>query len=95
MVASKKWLLKGATPRKSGKAYPGYWADQDRKPFVPSAREEELLTRTVHIIDYLEQMDATSKRLETLEVRFNELCNMLSVQLVNSSFQLLEIRDAK
>ena len=98
-----------AKPRKSDKAYPGYLADQDRKPFVPSAREEELLSKTVHP-DELEELrkdlikiisrrtkeiDVIDERLETLEVRFNELCNMLSVQLANSSFKLLEIRDAK
>lgn len=87
--------MKGDTPRKSDKAYPGYLADQDRKPFVPSAREEELLFRTVHPEEFVEAMKKINDRLETLEVRFNELCNMLSVQLANSSFKLLEIREAK
>ena len=91
-----------AQPRKSDEKYPGYLADQDRKPFVPSAREEELLNRTVHPEEFRETVSEIKKsfhdidhRLETLEVRFNELCNMLSVQLANSSFKLLEIREAK
>lgn len=101
-----------ATPRKSDKAYPGYLADQNRKPlfskgkgmqpFTPSTREEELLSKTVHPEDFeaakkslSDDLQTAEDKINTLEVRFNELCNMLSVQLANSSFKLLEIRNAK
>lgn len=94
--------MKGDTPRKSDKAYPGYLADQNREAFVPSAREEELLSKTVHPDDFedlrkslSDDLQTAEDKINTLEVRFNELCNMLSVQLANSSFKLLEIRDAK
>ena len=96
-----------ATPRKSDEKYPGYLEDQNRKPFVPSAREEELLSKTAHPEDLARAfawIERLADRVETLEealedfketfrVRFNELCNMLSVQLANSSFKLLEIRE--
>ena len=94
-----------AQPRKSDERYPGYLADQDRKPFKPTKREEELLSKTVHPEEFEEFkrlcgfeencVDANTDRLDRLEVRFNELCNMLSVQLANSSFKLLEIREAE
>ena len=32
-------------------------------------------------------------KIETLVVRFNELCRMLSVQLANSSFDILAIKE--
>jgi len=35
------------------------------------------------------------RRLETLEVRFNELCGLLHIQLANSSFLTLKIMDAE
>jgi len=91
-----------ATPRKSEKEYPGYLEDQDRKPFEPTAREEELLSKTVHPENFedfakivTDDIGKLKDRVETLEVRFNELCNMLSVQLANNGFKLLEIRDAE
>ncbi len=89
MVASKKHLLEGAHPRKSEKDYPGYLADQDRKPFVPSAREEELLSKTVSP----EELLLIECRLETLEVRFNELLTMLHAQLANTGYLLLKIQE--
>ena len=33
------------------------------------------------------------ENIETLVVRFNELCRMLSVQLANSSFEILNIKE--
>jgi len=90
-----------ATPRKSDEKYPGYFEDQDRKPFKPTAREEELLSKTVHPDDFEQFIRLVAKneeeirnRLETLEVRFNELCQMMFVQLANSSFLTLKIMEA-
>jgi len=89
-----------ATTRKSDKEYPGYLQDQDRALFVPSAREEELLCRTVHPEEFEGYMKLVAKnnegiknRIETLEVRFNALCNMLNVQLANSGFLTLKIEE--
>ena len=96
-----------ATPRKSDEEYPGYLADQDRKPFIPTAREEELLSKTVHPEEFAEfkikingavsnimlEVDLLKSRVERLEVRFNEVCRMLSVQLANSGFELLRIKE--
>jgi len=78
-----------ATSRKSERDYPGYLADQNRKPFTPTAREEELLQKTVHPDELKEAL----ARIETLEVRFNELCRMLERQLANSGFLLLKIEE--
>lgn len=85
-----------ATPRKSDEKYPGYLKDQNRKPFFePTAREEKLLFRTVHPEEFVEAIKKINDRLETLEVRFNELCGLLHVQLANSSFLTLKIMEAE
>ncbi len=89
-------------PRKSDKKYPGYLEDQNRKPFKPTTREEALLQQTLHPEEFYEttkvfhdSIDKIEDRLETLEVRFNELCGLLHVQLANSSFLTLKIMEAE
>jgi hypothetical protein len=52
----------------------------------PTPREEELLQHTVHPDEFKEFTAEMRKRIQTLEIRFNELCRMLSVH-----FNLLEI----
>jgi len=100
VVASKKHLLEGATPRKSDKDYEGYLEDQNRKPFTPTAREEELLSKTVHPDEFRETIQnlvdliaVERDRRETLEIRFNELLTMLHAQLANTGYLLLKIQE--
>ena len=68
--------------------------------FKPSAREEELLARTVHPDEFKEAMKKLGAlvhierdRRETLEVRINELLTMLHTQFGNSGFLTLKVEE--
>lgn len=82
--------------------------------FKLTAREEELLTRTVHPDELKEAVEATKTlelrfeavckildgklaelvaEQETFKARFNELLTMLHVQLANTGYLLLKIKE--
>jgi len=85
-----------AQPRKSDEEYPGYLEDQNRK--VNQKQCSFCGRETVQFVCggcHKASIKIVNDRLETLEVRFNELCGLLHTQLANSSFLLLKIDEAE
>ena len=83
------------TKKMNKKEYESYLQDQSHKKLDLCGycgQPKQKVCRECFEITYREVVKHR-ENIETLVVRFNELCRMLSVQLANSSFDILAIKE--